>query len=114
MVAFINLELNMIVDCLNGTHEVERFGHPHLFEQPCLPISLPEKLCFFRSFAWEKWPLRGSEKPEIPPNPPLQRGARGDLSRMQRIFHSYQHAGISLALSAYYGSLPQALMGIPK
>jgi len=34
----------MIVDGLNGAHEEEHFGHPHLFRQPCVPISLREKL----------------------------------------------------------------------
>jgi hypothetical protein len=33
-------------------------------------------LCFFRSFAREKWPLRGSEKPETP-QPPFAKGGKG-------------------------------------
>ena len=55
-------------------------------------------LGFFRDYARKKWPLRGSEKPEIPPL--FKRGAKGDLSRLHGKFPSYQHAGISWALSS--------------
>jgi len=60
-------------------------------------------LCFFRSFARKKWPLRGSEKPEIPPTP-LCKGGQGGIYREDTRFFLLTPAkggiGISLALSA--------------
>jgi len=61
-------------------------------------------LCFFRSFARKKWPLRGSEKPEIPPTP-LCKGGQGGIYREYTGFFLFTPAkggiGISLALSAH-------------
>jgi len=41
---------------------------------------------------------RAAKSPEIPPNPPLAKGGRGDIYR--QTFPSYKHVCINEALSA--------------
>jgi hypothetical protein len=41
---------------------------------------ISKRLGFFRDWARKKWPLRGSEKPEIPPTP-LCKGGQGGIYR---------------------------------